>query len=157
MLNSLPQPSPSILDIYRNEWKEANMLVLPSSNLVYNGMCHYSPAHPFLPSGFLALGFFHGQGGEMHHISESPRSTSSFSGFSGSPPKLASDTLALLESFLSAKADEDKRFNDLAEQAAARVASLALNVRIEETDPPMMSVDEYRLAFGEDWQLSQFW
>ncbi|KAG5643001.1 hypothetical protein DXG03_001778 [Asterophora parasitica] len=92
----------------------------------------------------------------MMHISESPRSVSSFSGFSGAPPKLASDTLALLESFLSAKAEEEKRFNDLAEQAAARVASLALHVHIEE-DPPMMSVDEYRLAFGEDWQLSQFW
>ncbi|KAG5651765.1 hypothetical protein H0H81_007547 [Sphagnurus paluster] len=96
----------------------------------------------------------------MSVLPASPRSTasfSSFSEFSGSPPKLASDTLALLESFLSSKAEEEKRFDDLAAQAAARVASLALNVHIEEPDPPMMSVDEYRLAFGEDWQLSQFW
>ncbi|KAG6844591.1 hypothetical protein H0H87_005607 [Tephrocybe sp. NHM501043] len=93
----------------------------------------------------------------MDHISESPRSTSTFSNFSSSPPKLASDTLALLDSFLSSKAEEEKRFNDLAEQAAARVAGLALKGHVEDADPPMMSVDEYRLAFGEDWQLSQFW
>lgn len=92
----------------------------------------------------------------MLDIPESPRSTcSSFSGISGSPPSLDPSTLALLDSFLSSKAEEEKRFNDLAEQAAARVASLALN--LGEDDPPMMSVDEYRLAFGEDWQLSQFW
>jgi hypothetical protein len=24
-------------------------------------------------------------------------------------------------------------------------------------DKPMMSVDEYRAVFSEDWQLSQFW
>ncbi|KAF8060845.1 putative N6-adenine methyltransferase-domain-containing protein [Lyophyllum atratum] len=93
----------------------------------------------------------------MHEIPESPRSSATFSSFSSSPPQLAVDTLALLESFLSSKAEEEERFNDLAEKAAARVASLAFNVSIEEPDPPMMSVDEYRLAFGEDWQLSQFW
>lgn len=90
-------------------------------------------------------------------IPESPRSTtSSFSGLSGSPPSLDPNTLALLESFLSSKEEEERRFNELAEQAAARVAALALNMHVED-DPPMMSVDEYRLAFGEDWQLSQFW
>ncbi|KAG6910641.1 hypothetical protein DXG01_009151 [Tephrocybe rancida] len=93
----------------------------------------------------------------MIRIPGSPRSTATFSSFSSSPPQLASDTLALLDSFLSSKAEEEKRFQDLAEQAAARVASLALNAHVEEPDPPMMSVDEYRLAFGEDWQLSQFW
>ncbi|RDB21234.1 Protein-lysine N-methyltransferase EFM5 [Hypsizygus marmoreus] len=95
----------------------------------------------------------------MLHVPESPRSTtSSFSGLSSSPPMLHADTLALLESFLSSKAEEEKRFNELAEQAAARVAGLALNLHFEdEQDPPMMTVDEYRLAFSEDWQLSQFW
>ncbi|GLB36729.1 putative probable N6-adenine methyltransferase [Lyophyllum shimeji] len=93
----------------------------------------------------------------MLHISESPRSSCTFSSFSGSPPRLSADTLALLDSFYSSKAEEEQRFNDLAEKAASRVASLALNGHIEEPDPPMMSVDEYRLAFGEDWQLSQFW
>ncbi|KAG6876862.1 hypothetical protein C0992_011535 [Termitomyces sp. T32_za158] len=93
----------------------------------------------------------------MERVSGSPRSVSTTSSPSGSPPKLSSDTLALLQEFLTSRAEEEKRFNDLAEQAAARVASHNLNVDIGEPDPPMMSVDEYRMAFGEDWQLSQFW
>ncbi|KAG6868542.1 hypothetical protein C0993_001430, partial [Termitomyces sp. T159_Od127] len=93
----------------------------------------------------------------MERVSGSPRSVSATSSPSGSPPKLSSDTLALLQEFLTSRAEEEKRFNDLAERAAARVASRDLDVDIEEPDPPMMSVDEYRLAFGEDWQLSQFW
>lgn len=84
----------------------------------------------------------------MHQISESPRSSCTHSSFSSTPPRLSSDTLALLESFYSSKAEEEQRFNDLVEKAASRVASLALNMHIEEPDPLMMSVDEYRLAFG---------
>ncbi|KAH0580940.1 hypothetical protein H2248_012094 [Termitomyces sp. 'cryptogamus'] len=93
----------------------------------------------------------------MERASGSPRSVSLSSSPSGSPPKLSSDTLALLQEFLTSRAEEEKRFNDLAEQAAARIASREMNVDLEQPDPPMMSVDEYRLAFGEDWQLSQFW
>jgi EEF1A lysine methyltransferase 1 len=87
-------------------------------------------------------------------VLDSPRS--SFSGLSGSPPTLDPSTLAILDSFLTTKADEEQRFQALAEQASARVAELADDT---DADPssPMMSVDEYRLAFGEDWQLSQFW
>lgn len=93
---------------------------------------------------------------------ESPRSTfSSLSGLSCSPPTLDTSTLALLDSFLSSKVEEEQRFNDLSERAAARVAGLALEDDDEEEEDgdekPMLSVDEYRLAFGEDWQLSQFW
>jgi hypothetical protein len=94
------------------------------------------------------------------HIPESPRSTfSSLSELSSSPPKLDPNTIALLDSFLTSKAEEERRFNELAEQAAARIAGLALDAHTdeEEVEKPMMSVDEYRLAFGEDWQLSQFW
>jgi len=88
-------------------------------------------------------------------IPDSPRSISS--GLSESP-RLDRTTLDILDSFFASKAEEEKRFNDLAEKAAARVAGLAEHLADEEQDdPPMMSVDEYRLAFGEDWQLSQFW
>lgn len=103
----------------------------------------------------------------MLYAPESPRSSfsASTSTLSSSPPKLDTNTLALLDSFLSSKAEEERRFNELAEQAAARVAKLALDLDIDaevedeegEDVKPMMSVDEYRLAFGEDWQLSQFW
>ncbi|KAJ7088215.1 putative N6-adenine methyltransferase-domain-containing protein [Mycena crocata] len=89
----------------------------------------------------------------------SPQSTSS--ALSSSPPALHPDTLALLNSFIASKTEEERRFNELVEQAAARVAGLALEAdaraEAEGAEEPMMSVDEYRLAFGEDWQLSQFW
>ena len=89
-------------------------------------------------------------------IPDSPRSIST--GLSESPPLLDRATLDILDSFFASKAEEEKRFNDLAEKAAARVAGLAQDLADEEQDdPPMMSVDEYRLAFSEDWQLSQFW
>ncbi|KAJ7716227.1 putative N6-adenine methyltransferase-domain-containing protein [Mycena maculata] len=84
---------------------------------------------------------------------------SSASSFSGSPPSLDPSTLALLNSFIASKTEEERRFNQLAEEAAARVAGLALEFEegsVEDTEP-MMSVDEYRTAFSEDWQLSQFW
>jgi EEF1A lysine methyltransferase 1 len=89
---------------------------------------------------------------------ESPRSF--FSDLSGSPPKLDSNTLALLDAFLYEKADEERRFNEIAsEKAAAQIAGLALDVDDceKEENPTVVSVADFRLAFGEDWQLSQFW
>ncbi|KAK7468307.1 Protein-lysine N-methyltransferase efm5 [Stygiomarasmius scandens] len=90
-------------------------------------------------------------------IPGSPHSIhSSLSGLSGSPPALDAGTLSILDQFLSAKAEEETLFNSLSEQAAAlEVAGLALDDEKEEK--PMISVEEYRKAFGEDWQLSQFW
>src|SRR6185369_14104541 len=89
-------------------------------------------------------------------IPGSPRSISI--SLSESPPRLDPSTLAILDSFLASKAEAEKRFHDLAEAAGARVGSLAQDGPDgDQGDPPMMSVDEYRLAFGEDWQLSQFW
>lgn len=96
----------------------------------------------------------------MADIPDSPHSSSLSLSFSSSSPILDSSTLALLDAFLLAKADEEQRFHDLAaEQAAARVAGLALEgIPVPDSgEKPMLSVDEYRLAFGEDWQLSQFW
>ena len=54
------------------------------------------------------------------------------------------------------KAVEERHFNKIAsERATAQIAGLALQVDHE--DKPMASVADFRLAFGEDWQLSQFW
>jgi len=97
----------------------------------------------------------------MFQFPESPRSTSSYlSDLSSSPPKLDPNTLALLDSYFSEKADEERRFNEIAaERAAAQIAGLALETSDEKEaeDKPMLSVADFRLAFGEDWQLSQFW
>lgn len=96
-------------------------------------------------------------------IRSPPSPLSTASTLSSSPPTLDASTLALLDSFIASKTEEERRFNELAEQAAARVAGLALDFDDEDSESPekpdkkMLSVDEYRLAFGEDWQLSQFW
>ena len=88
------------------------------------------------------------------HFPESPRSF--FTDLSGSPPKLDPNTISILDSFFNEKADEERRFNEIAsEKAAAQIAGLALEV--DEEEKPMVSVADFRLAFGEDWQLSQFW
>ncbi|KAJ7447867.1 putative N6-adenine methyltransferase-domain-containing protein [Mycena galericulata] len=93
----------------------------------------------------------------------SPQSSSASSSLSGSPPMLDPNTLALLNSFIASKTEEERRFNELADEAAAHVAGLDLEFDTDENSEshkntkPMMSVDEYRAAFSEDWQLSQFW
>lgn len=98
----------------------------------------------------------------------SPRSSSSFSNLDESSdlgsdsPRLNANTLALLDSYLSEKAEEERLFNELAaDRAAAQVAGLALESETDHLkgakDKSMLSVAEFRLAFGEDWQLSQFW
>jgi len=94
----------------------------------------------------------------MLHFPESPRSASSrFSDISGSPPKLDPSTLALLDTHFNQKAEEERRFRELeAERVAAHIAGLALEAYSHQ-EKPMVSVAEFKLAFGEDWQLSQFW
>ncbi|PPQ69233.1 hypothetical protein CVT25_006950 [Psilocybe cyanescens] len=80
-----------------------------------------------------------------------------FSDVSGSPPRLDPNTLSLLDSYFSEKAEAERRFQELAaERAAAQIAGLALHDE-PEADKPMVSVADFKLAFGEDWQLSQFW
>ncbi|KAK7008092.1 hypothetical protein R3P38DRAFT_3027363 [Favolaschia claudopus] len=62
---------------------------------------------------------------------------------------------------IAVPSSQKRRFNELAEEAAARVAGLSVEGEDDEdselNDKPMMSVDEYRSVFSEDWQLSQFW
>jgi len=53
--------------------------------------------------------------------------------------------MMLLNSFLSEKAAEEALFSEISSNAA------------HQKEGSMISVDEYRKAFGEDWQLSQFW
>ncbi|KAF8179117.1 putative N6-adenine methyltransferase-domain-containing protein [Pholiota molesta] len=95
----------------------------------------------------------------MISIPRSPRSTSTLSNTSGSPPQLDPSTLALLDSHFRAKAEEERLFQEIAaERAAGQIAGLALEVdEAAKEEKPMVSVADFRLAFGEDWQLSQFW
>jgi hypothetical protein len=82
-------------------------------------------------------------------VPDSPRSD-----WSCSPPSLNPSTLALLDDFLSNKADEERRLQELmAEQEARQIAGLQPNGDLMEgaEEKPMMSVDEYRRAFREDW------
>jgi len=90
-------------------------------------------------------------------LPDSPRSTTSSDPF-GSPPKLDPATLALLDSFFSARVEEENRFNALAEEVTAQVAGLSVPQESEhEEEKKMMSIEEFNTTFREDWQLSQFW
>jgi hypothetical protein len=85
-----------------------------------------------------------------------PAPASPLSDLSYSPLSLDPKTLALLDDFLSNKAEEERNFEQLkAENKLAHISNGDNNGPALEK--PMMSVDEYRYAFREDWQLSQFW
>ncbi|WFD30524.1 Protein-lysine N-methyltransferase efm5 [Malassezia sp. CBS 17886] len=69
-----------------------------------------------------------------------------------SPPlELPASTLQILNDFYNEQADEAARLNEL--------ASLAVDVadHARGTARIVVSVDEFRTTFGEQWQLSQFW
>ncbi|KAF9527075.1 putative N6-adenine methyltransferase-domain-containing protein [Crepidotus variabilis] len=92
-------------------------------------------------------------------IPGSPRSVSSEG--SGSPPALDPSTLALLDSHFAARAEEENLFNQL---AANRVSNYVAGLSDNDSDGSAtgsqklsLSVTEFQQAFGEDWQLSQFW
>lgn len=92
-----------------------------------------------------------------------PRSSStascatSPSSLSGSPEiHLASSTIVLLDSFLAEKAEEERLFRELEEQALQGGVNAARDPSAEDGKRGI-SVDEFRTAFAEDWQLSQFW
>lgn len=85
--------------------------------------------------------------------------TSSPTSPSGSPTiYLASSTIAILDNFLKEKAEEQRLFRELEEKALQS----NLDDTVPDPDPQVggkrgISVDEFRAAFAEDWQLSQFW
>ncbi|KAJ2922382.1 hypothetical protein H1R20_g14715, partial [Candolleomyces eurysporus] len=90
----------------------------------------------------------------------SSRSPSPDLNLSESPPKLDPSVLALLNQFITEREDEERRFKALeAEHVAATIAGVIGAGPDEEkgTDIPIVSLAEYKKAFGEDWQLSQFW
>ena len=77
---------------------------------------------------------------------------------SGSPEiHLASSTIAMLDSFLAEKAEEERLFRELEEQALQGELDYAARDPAVEDGKRGISVDEFRTAFAEDWQLSQFW
>lgn len=78
--------------------------------------------------------------------------SSAFSQLSSSPPQLDPSTLALLGSFYEERSAAEQQFQELADRAAAQ-----LSLDDEDKELEMISVDEFRALFGEDWQLSQFW
>ena len=67
---------------------------------------------------------------------------------------LHSSTVAILDSFLAEKAAEQSLFHELEEQVLHDRDS---SEPIGSTYKRSLSVDEFRTAFAEDWQLSQFW
>jgi hypothetical protein len=59
----------------------------------------------------------------------------------------------MLDSFLAEKAEEERLFRELEEQALQG----ELDHSARDLTGKGISVDEFRTAFAEDWQLSQFW
>lgn len=82
-------------------------------------------------------------------------STSPSTSLSESPEiRLASSTIAMLDSFLTEKAEEERLFRELEEQALHGGLENAARDLVHNDG---ISVDEFKTAFAEDWQLSQFW
>ncbi|GJN93340.1 hypothetical protein Rhopal_006393-T1 [Rhodotorula paludigena] len=74
-----------------------------------------------------------------------------------SPPlQLDPSTLAALTSFLDERADAERQFAELEKKAHERLVA-AQEGQADADEERMMSVDDFRKMFGEDWQLSQFW
>ncbi|ESK82288.1 n-6 adenine-specific dna methyltransferase 2 [Moniliophthora roreri MCA 2997] len=89
---------------------------------------------------------------------ESPRSV--YTSLSCSPPMLDPGTQSILHSFLSERDQERALFSQLTQQTIATRGFIDPGEVLADEDdevPPMLNVDDYRVAFGEDWQLSQFW
>lgn len=78
---------------------------------------------------------------------------------SDSPPlQLDPSTLAALSSFYDEQAEAERQFQELEKKAHERlVAAQEGKDAGGGVEEKMMSVDEFRKLFGEDWQLSQFW
>ncbi|GAA5986296.1 hypothetical protein JCM5350_002973 [Sporobolomyces pararoseus] len=105
-------------------------------------------------------------------VPQEPTSTSPTSSVSGSPPpQLDPSTLALLNSFYQEREQQEQEFRELEEKAHKRLLRAkgeqvetvdqdqdeTTQIATTEEQDKMMSVDEFRKLFQEDWQLSQFW
>ncbi|GAA5970107.1 hypothetical protein JCM8115_001242 [Rhodotorula mucilaginosa] len=88
-----------------------------------------------------------------------PGSPTTSSTRSDSPPlQLDPSTLAALSSFYDEQAEAERQFQELEKKAHERLVAAQEGKDAGEKEPEkMMSVDEFRKLFGEDWQLSQFW
>lgn len=85
-------------------------------------------------------------------------STSPSTSLSESPEiRLASSTIAMLDSFLAEKAEEERLFRELEEKALHGGLENAPRDLAHNDGKRGISVDEFKTAFAEDWQLSQFW
>lgn len=85
------------------------------------------------------------------------------------PPALDPSTLALLNSFYQEREQAEQEFRDLEEKAHKRMLKakeaeqdgrdqdVDQKTSGEDDEDKMMTVDEFRKLFQEDWQLSQFW
>ena len=82
---------------------------------------------------------------------------------SGSPIALDPSTLALLNNFYEERAEAEDKFRKMEEAAHARLlkaqeGETGQQIQDQGNDvQEMISVDDFREMFGEDWQLSQFW
>ncbi|KAI5474610.1 N(6)-adenine-specific DNA methyltransferase [Pseudohyphozyma bogoriensis] len=85
----------------------------------------------------------------------SPRSVATDS--TGSPITLDLSTLAILDQFNRERDEAERAFQALSEKAQARLDRQARGEEEEEEEEAMIDVDTFRRAYGEDWQLSQFW
>lgn len=70
---------------------------------------------------------------------------------------LASSTIAMLDSFFAEKAEEERLFQELEERALEGGLDEMPDQGASGVKKRGISVDEFRNAFAEDWQLSQFW
>jgi len=93
--------------------------------------------------------------------------SSSSSSPSGSPLALDPSTLALLGQFYQEKEQAEQEFRALEEKAHERLMRAKEQDQDEKPqlqsegkegeEDKMMTVDQFRKLFQEDWQLSQFW
>ncbi|GAA6009170.1 hypothetical protein JCM11491_005779 [Sporobolomyces phaffii] len=88
---------------------------------------------------------------------------------SGSPLALDPSTLALLNTFYQEREQAEQEFRELEDKAHKRLlrakgldaaesaGDVDPSTPTDDDDDAMMTVDEFRKLFQEDWQLSQFW
>ncbi|KAF7971350.1 hypothetical protein HWV62_21370 [Athelia sp. TMB] len=71
--------------------------------------------------------------------------------------QLGASTLALLNSFFAEKDEERRLFEQFEAHALQLNGSFDVPDAVTGVNKPGLTVDEFRKAFSEDWQLSQFW